>query len=161
MLEQKVRVLSEALARGVDRRTFLRRAGGAIVSGVAALVMGPALSNQADKASASPLIPNVANCGPPGPYCNLDGQNEPNGCRGASCFQHVSSGQLLQCQVFYIYQVTGCWTTVSGNGYWTCCDCTCTNGAINASCGCAQYSRAGEPYPDIRQGRSRGDVLNA
>jgi hypothetical protein len=148
MLEQRIRLISEALAREVDRRTFLRRAGGAVVAGVVALVMGPALTSSTAGVSASPLVPNAANCSPPGPYCNLDGQGEPNGCREGHCFQHVSSGQLLQCRVYYtFYPTAGCWTTVSGNGYWTCCDCSCTNGAINANCGCAHYSRAGVPLP--------------
>lgn len=147
MLEQKIRVISEGLARAIDRRDFLKRAGGTIASGVAALVLGPLVARQSS-VHAAPMIPTVANCAPPGPYCNLDGMNEPNGCRGASCFQHVNSGQLLQCRVFYIYAVTGCWTTAAGGGYWTCCDCTCSNGTINASCGCAQYSGAGEPVPD-------------
>ncbi len=148
MLEQKIRVFSESLARAVNRRTFLKRAGGGIASGLAALVMGPAVLGQA-RSSASPLIPTEAYCSPPGPYCNLDGVNEPNGCRGASCYQHISQNQLLQCRIFYFYVTTGCWTTASGNGYWTCCDCECTNGTINTSCGCAKYSGAGEPVPDM------------
>ena len=152
MLEHKIRIISESLARGMDRRAFLRRAGGAIVSGAAALVLGPALTGRMPGAAADPIIPTVANCSPPGPYCNLDGQNEPNACRGGACFQHVSSGQLLQCQI-YGYSGTGCWTTVSGNGYWTCCDCTCSNGIINnVTCGCAQYSRVGAPYPNGPEG---------
>ncbi len=151
MLDQTIRVFSEGLARALDRRTFLKRTAGTIASGIAALVMGPMLAANS-RAIAAPLIPTVANCAPPGPYCNLDGQNEPNGCRGASCFQHVSSGQLLQCRVYYIYAITGCWTTSSGGGYWTCCDCTCTNGTTNASCGCAQYSGAGGAVPDLPDG---------
>ena len=36
MLEQRIRVASEALARSLNRRTFLRQTGSAVVSGVAA-----------------------------------------------------------------------------------------------------------------------------
>lgn len=145
MFDRKIRLISEALARGVDRRGFIKKAGGAVVTGVVALAMGPTLGRNAPKAYASPRVPTVANCAPPGPYCNIDGQGEPNGCRGASCYQHLSGGTIQMCQVFYIYQVTGCWTTISGNGYWTCCDCTCTGGV---SCGCAQYTSASGVYPD-------------
>jgi hypothetical protein len=143
--EQRIRVVSEALAREVNRRTFLKRAGGAVVAGVVALVMAPALGGRDNNAAAAPRLPNVANCVPPGPYCNLDGQNEPNGCKGASCFQHFSAGQVVQCTPQYGYQTTGCWTTIDGNGYWTCCDCDCTNGS---SCGCAQYTYGPGVFPD-------------
>ena len=44
MVEDKIKVFSEALARGVDRRTFLRRTGGSIVAGLLLLVMGPMLT---------------------------------------------------------------------------------------------------------------------
>src|SRR5437868_3403088 len=105
MLEHTIRLRSEALARALDRRTFLRRSAATIVSALAALALRPLTVDRRPStvgvASASPRIPTVANCAPPGPYCNLDGVNEPNGCRGASCFQHVSGGQLLQCRVYY------------------------------------------------------------
>ncbi len=148
MLEQKIRVISESLARRVDRRTFLKNAGGVVVTSVVALAMGPSLGMRERKTYAArpaPNVPNVANCGPPGPYCNLDGQNEPNGCRGGACFQHLSGGVVQQCQTDYFYQPAGCWTTPSGNGYWTCCDCFCTG---NVLCGCAQYTYATGVFPD-------------
>ena len=44
MLEQRVKLVSEWLARAVDRRVFLRRVGGGVVAGVATLVMGPVLA---------------------------------------------------------------------------------------------------------------------
>ncbi len=144
MLDQTIRVFSEGLARALDRRTFLKRTAGTIASGLAALVMGPMLATNS-RAIAAPLIPTVANCAPPGPYCNLDGVNEPNGCKGASCFQHYSNGQVRQCTPQYGYATTGCWTTLSGNGYWTCCDCNCSGGS---SCGCAQYTFAPGVFPD-------------
>ena|SRR5205823_10090113 len=145
MLENKIRVASEALARRVDRRVFLKTAGGVIVTGVVALAAGPAFGARDGKAYAAPQIPNIANCAPPGPYCNLDGQNEPNGCRGASCFQHFANGQVQQCRPQTGYATTGCWTSLSGNGYWTCCDCDCNAGV---SCGCAQYTYATGVFPD-------------
>jgi hypothetical protein len=153
MLEQRIRVISEALARGLDRRTFLRRTGGTIVAGVTALAVGPLLSKSAPGVSAAPIVPDRANCAPPGPYCSLDGSDDPNGCAGAHCFQYMSSGELLSCVVDYrFYPGTGCWTTIDGTGYWTCCDCSCTNtsGSINnVSCGCAQYTRAAQPIPGV------------
>ncbi|MGA7730632.1 MAG: hypothetical protein WCD37_05105 [Chloroflexia bacterium] len=151
MIEQKIKVLSESLARGLDRREFLRRAGGVVVSGVVALVMGPTLARNATRVSASPLVPLRARCSPPGPFCNLEGASssqtsEPTGCRDGHCFQHVTTpgGTVRDCVVYYqFYPGTGCWTTIDGNGYWTCCDCTCGG----ANCGCAKFSRAGGPNP--------------
>lgn len=150
MIEQRIKVWSEAIARNIDRRTFLRRAGGAVVSGVVALVMGPALGRSAT-VTASPLVPDRARCAPPGPFCNLEGMpsasSEPTGCRNGHCFQHVTSpgGTVQSCKVYYtFYPGTGCWTTIDGNGYWTCCDCECDSGA---HCGCAGYTRAGTATP--------------
>jgi hypothetical protein len=150
MLEHRIRVISESLAREVDRRGFLRKVGGAIVTGVAAVVVGPGLGTQLRRASAAPILPNRARCAPPGPYCNLEGLSggldEPTGCRGAHCYQHRTSpgGPLLTCQVYYTFYATGCWTTADGGGYWTCCDCNCGS----ATCGCAQYnSTGGLPQP--------------
>ena len=145
MIEQHLRVASEALAREVNRRDFLRKAGGAVVTGLVALAMGPSFSGRDRKVLAAARVPNEANCVPPGPYCNLDGTNEPNGCRGASCFQHFANGAVQTCTPQYGYQITGCWTTISGDGYWTCCDCDCTGGV---SCGCAQYTAAPGVFPD-------------
>jgi hypothetical protein len=133
MLEQRIRIVSEALARAVNRRTFLRQTGSAVVSGVAALALGSILSSSTAKASAQkgkgPLVPAIS-CSPPGPYCNTGG-GDLSGCHGAHCYQHLSGGQVLTCQVFYVYYNVGCWTT-SG---WTCCDCMCTG---NVPCGCAE-----------------------
>jgi hypothetical protein len=86
-------------------------------------------------------------CQPPGPYCNLNGQNNPNGCHGAHCFQHLYSGQVLQCQVYYQYYQAGCWTTAASGGYWTCCDCSCGTPRVT-TCGCAQFSAGPTPLPD-------------
>src|SRR3954447_2849220 len=145
MLDQKIRVASEALARTVDRRNFLKVAGGAVVTGIVGLAMGPALGGR-EKAFAAPRVPNVPGCNPPGPYCNTDGVNEPNACRGGSCYQHHNtSNQIIDCHLDTMYQITGCWTTASANGYWTCCDCRCTG---NITCGCAQYTAATGVFPD-------------
>ncbi|HYP41152.1 MAG TPA: hypothetical protein VEX13_12405 [Chloroflexia bacterium] len=148
MFDHKVRVLSENLARGVDRRDFLRKAGSAVFAGIAALAAG---HNMALSAAAAPgrssSIPDRPRCAPPGPFCNIDGNNEPNGCHGAQCFQHMRDGVLMQCRVYYIY-AAGCWTTVDGGGYWTCCDCRCTGkGAPTTTCGCAMYSMGPVPLP--------------
>jgi len=143
MFERKVRLASEALARGMSRRTFLRRSGGAVVGGVTAFAMGSLLSMGGTQVDAGTLVPNQPSCAPPGPYCNT-GSGALSGCRGAHCFQHASGGQVYACHVFYIYPV-GCWTTAQGGGYWTCCDCTCDNGS---SCGCAQYSTSPQTLPE-------------
>ena len=150
MIEERVKAFSEALARGMERRTFLKRVGGTIVGGIAALAVGPAFAEQASKKPGA-SIPNVPSCAPPGPYCNLNGVNEPNGCLNstapnfsASCFQHRSGGTVYSCQVYYQYYTTGCWTTSVAGGYWTCCDCQCTNGS---TCGCASFNPASSLSP--------------
>ena len=145
MFDHKVRVLSENLARGVDRRDFLRKTGSAVFAGIAALAAG---HNMALSAAAAPggskSIPDRPRCAPPGPFCNIDGNNEPNGCHGAQCFQHRSGATTYQCKVYYQFYAAGCWTTVDGGGYWTCCDCSCGAGG---TCGCAQYSMGPVPLP--------------
>src|SRR5947209_1643425 len=109
----------------MDRRSFLRRAGGTAFAGVASLAAGHLVPALASAGSApTGIVPEVPACVPPGPYCNINGLNEPNGCWGGSCFQHLYNGQVLQCRVQYSYQ-NGCWTTASSRGYWTCCDCDC------------------------------------
>jgi hypothetical protein len=147
MFEQKIRIWSEALARDINRRDFLRRAGTVIVAGVSSLALGPVLSNRAREASAGPIVPAIS-CSPPGPYCNTGG-GDISGCHGGHCFQHISSGQLLACRVYYTYYSTGCWTNPSGSGnnYWTCCDCECfnTGGQRVATCGCAEYTPGMNP----------------
>jgi hypothetical protein len=144
MIDQKIRVLSEALARGMNRRSFVQRASGAVASGIAALMLGPALANRTDTASAGPLVPAAPQCAPPGPYCNTDGVNLPTGCRGGGCFEHKSGGTVYQCVVVYNWYTTGCWTSAQGGGYWTCCDCNCGGGGF---CGCASYNPGSQVNP--------------
>ncbi|HUS15489.1 MAG TPA: hypothetical protein VM536_10800 [Chloroflexia bacterium] len=149
MFEQQTRIASENLARAVDRRTFLKRASQAGFAGMLALATGQAFPRRASAASGTkPPIPNpTISCSPPGPYCNTGG-GDLSGCHGAHCFQHLYQGVVVQCRVFYIYQA-GCWTTASGGGYWTCCDCECFNagGTRVGSCGCAQFSSNPVPLP--------------
>jgi hypothetical protein len=140
MLEQRIRIVSEALARAVNRRTFLRQTGSVVVSGVTALAMGHLLAtNPARAAVKKPMVPSVPNCAPPGPYCNYEGGNppQPDSCHGAHCYQHFSNGQVQTCQVYYAFYNIGCWTASGQGGFWTCCDCQCTGGS---SCGCAQFT---------------------
>jgi hypothetical protein len=148
MFERATRTASETLARALDRRTFLKRTGGTLFGGLAALAAGHSLATVAAasglSASRAGAIPE---CVPPGPYCNLDGnENEPNGCHGGSCYQHRYQGNVIQCRVFYYYQA-GCWTTKVQGGYWTCCDCECGDPVVT-SCGCAQFSTNPVPRPD-------------
>jgi hypothetical protein len=147
VLEQKVRILSESLARSMDRRKFLKQTGGTLFAGMTTLAVGHMLGGKASAAERKPVY-NPPVCAPPGPYCNTGG-GDLSGCHGSSCYQHLYQGQVVQCRVFYIYQA-GCWTTASGGGYWVCCDCECfnTTGQRVASCGCAQFSTQPVPRPD-------------
>ena len=149
MIEKTTRIISENLARALDRRAFVRRAGEATFAGLAALAAGrmtPAFAvvGRRPKESAAPRVPR---CSPPGPYCNITGVNNPDGCHGGSCFQHLVSGQIYQCRVYYQWYAAGCWTTADSGGYWTCCDCECGNPRV-ASCGCAQFNLSPQPRPD-------------
>ena len=155
MVEDKVRLWSEGLARIMDRRRFLQRAGGTVFAGMAALAAGQAFVRSASAAGAgagsgalTSVVPRVPRCAPPGPYCNLNGNtSDPNGCHGASCFQHRYNNQILQCRVYYTYDQAGCWTTPDSGGYWTCCDCECGTPRVT-TCGCAQFNTGPYPRPD-------------
>src|SRR5438477_1283291 len=109
----------------MDRRRFLKQASGTIFGGLAAAAAGHLMSGSAS-AQTEPGQQAPA-CSPPGPYCNYQGiyPPQPNSCHGASCFQHVWGGQLLQCRYQQGSYQAGCWTTPSQGGYWTCCDCEC------------------------------------
>ena len=145
IVERTTRLLTENLARSINRRSFLRRAGEVTFAGVATLAAGRGLPAMAARGGQQPPIPTTPSCAPPGPYCNLNGVNEPNGCHGGSCFQHLNGGTVQQCRVYYAFYQAGCWTTASSGGYWTCCDCQCTNGS---TCGCAQFNGSPAPRPD-------------
>jgi len=148
MFERTTRVLTENLARAMDRRAFVKRVGQVTFASVAALAAGQAMPLIASARERSPLPPvGSPQCAPPGPYCNTGG-GDLSGCHGGSCFEHLYQGQVVQCRLWYIYQA-GCWTTPSGGGYWTCCDCQCyQNDVVVNSCGCAQYSGNPQPRPD-------------
>ena len=150
MLDQKVKILSESLARTIDRRKFLKQTGGTLFAGMAALAAGHLMGGKASAAERLPAY-NPPVCNPPGPYCNLNGNTqEPNGCHGGSCYQHNYQGNVLQCRVYYQWYQAGCWTTAVSGGYWVCCDCECfnTSGQRMMSCGCAQFSTGPVPRPD-------------
>lgn len=137
MLEDRVKVFSEALARAIDRRTFVKRVGSTVVAGLGALVMGPLVGKSTAKAAATGAMGPLGSpsCAPPGPYCNTGG-GILSGCRGGHCYQHQTS-PVVTCDVYYTFYTTGCWTTAVSGGYWTCCDCRCSN---NATCGCASFN---------------------
>jgi len=153
MIEKTTRVLTENLARSINRRSFLRHAGEATFAGMAALAAGRGLPAFASAGVTQPPQPTTPSCSPPGPYCNLNGTNEPNGCHGGSCFQHMSGGNVRQCRVYYQYYQAGCWTTAASGGYWTCCDCSCDGGS---TCGCAQFNGSPAPRPDGPGGIVKG-----
>jgi hypothetical protein len=151
VFEQGTRLLSESLARAVDRRTFLKRTSQAAFTGVLTVVAGHRLA--APAAAANGTKPPFASpvCSPPGPYCNYEGNypTQPDSCRGAHCWQHLVGGVVRQCRVYYTYYQSGCWTSAGTGGYWTCCDCECLDdsGTRIATCGCAQFSGAPRPAP--------------
>ena len=161
MLDQKIRIISENLARVVDRRQFVQKTGSTMFAGLIALAAGHGLTRDAAahgerRRTRVPLVPL---CSPPGPYCNTNGTNEPNGCLNSQpggpysgrCFQHRSQGQMLYCRVYYTYYQGGCWTRATTGGYWTCCDCECSidpGGPRLATCGCAGFSGDPAPGPD-------------
>ena len=150
MLKNTTRLLTETLARNMNRRSFVKSASETLFGGVAALAAGhliPAVAGAAGNPLPRPIVPQ---CAPPGPYCNLNGQNEPNGCHGGSCYEHLYNGTVLQCYFIYIYPA-GCWTTPVTGGYWTCCDCGCGSPQVT-SCGCAQFSAGPVPRPDAPGG---------
>jgi len=142
--DQTTRLLSENLARAVNRRTFLKRASQSAFIGLISLAVGQGLPGRASaRGGPNPPQPPNITCSPPGPYCNTGGGNL-SGCHGAHCFQHLYNGSIKQCKVYYQYYATGCWT--SGDG-WTCCDCECGTPVV-AHCGCAQYTGSPAPLPD-------------
>ncbi len=144
VLDHTTRILSEGLARAVNRRTFLKRAGQATFGVVATLAAGHSLADRAAAMRSPGVDPLTPNCAPPGPYCNTGG-GDLSGCHGGHCFQHMSQNQVVQCHVYYQYYASGCWTSNGTGGFWTCCDCQCTGGA---TCGCAQFSGSPSPLPD-------------
>jgi len=145
--DHSTRILTENLARAIDRRTFLKRASQTLFGGLLAVAVGQVPARAAgSRESPAPARPLAPVCAPVGPYCNI-GSGDLSGCHGAHCFQHLYSGQVLQCRVFYQYFQTGCWTNPGTGGYWTCCDCECRNssGQRLGVCGWAQVS--GNPLP--------------
>ncbi len=156
-LDKATRFASEGLARSLDRRSFLKRAGTSAFLMLAGIASGQMLTSRAVRAQATPptdptrpapiLSPNSPNisCSPPGPYCNIGG-GDTSGCQGGNCYQHLYNGTVVSCSLYYQYYAAGCWTTSAGGGYWTCCDCECFNssGTRVATCGCAQFS--GTPW---------------
>jgi len=145
MFERTTRLVSENLARAVNRRVFLKRTSQTAFVGLATLAAGHSLADRADAASrpgSGPKTPFIT-CGPPGPYCNT-GTGDLSGCHGAHCWQHMYNGQVLQCQIWTAFYPVGCWT--SGDG-WVCCDCQCGTPMVT-SCGCAQHTGSAPPLPD-------------
>ena len=104
VLDQTTRLVSESLARAVNRRTFLKRTSQSVFAGLMALAVGQALPGRAAAQRSGPNPPQPPNitCSPPGPYCNTGGGNL-SGCHGAHCFQHLYNGTIQQCVVYYQY----------------------------------------------------------
>ncbi len=167
MLERRIRLVSENLARVLDRREFIKKTGSTVFAGLIALAAGHSLAGEASAGNGRlPRVPTVPVCNPPGPYCNTNGTNEPNGCLNskpggpfsARCLRHVHEGQMLHCATSYYWYPAGCWTYASNGGYWTCCDCGCSvdpKGTKLAFCGCAGFSLEPVPDPDRPAGPER------
>src|SRR5256885_15900668 len=113
MLEHGTRIWTESLARAFNRRAFLRRAGEATFVGMAALAAGRGGTALAARSGTRPPQPTVPSCAPPGPYCNLNGVNEPNGCHGGSCFQHLNGGSGQPSRGYFAFYQAG-WLTTRG-----------------------------------------------
>jgi hypothetical protein len=156
MLDKTTRILSESLARALDRRAFVKRVGQTTFAGLAALAAGQLMPTiAAARAGRQPPV-QAPNCAPPGPYCNTGG-GILSGCHGAACFQHLYNGQVVQCRVYYSFYQVGCWTSSGSGGYWTCCDCQCYQGGSPVTtCGCAQFSNTPAPRPDRPMGARAG-----
>jgi hypothetical protein len=158
MLDDKVKVLSESLARALDRRRFIKSTGTAMFATIAAAAAGhfsvarASASLGSSKGSSDTQPPPwPPQCAPPGPYCNITGVSDGSGCAASrpyepsgSCFQHRVNGVIRQCVVIYNWYQAGCWTTPVSGGRWTCCDCGCGG----SMCGCAQFSTSPPPRPD-------------
>jgi hypothetical protein len=155
-LDVKVKLLTESLARAVDRRKFIKGTGTAMFATIAAAAAGHMSIAKVKASSDDVAAPWPPTCAPPGPYCNITGQGDLSGCRrggyggdSGSCFQHLYNGEILQCRVYYTYYQAGCWTTAVQGGAWTCCDCECPmSGGGRRTCGCAQFSTEPNPRPD-------------
>jgi hypothetical protein len=151
VLERTTRIVAENFARAINRRSFLRKTGEAAFASFAALAVGQfRTAFAAAGVGPQPPVytrPLVPQCAPPGPYCNLNSINEPNGCHGSNCFQHLYNGTVYQCRVYYQFYAAGCWTTAVTGGYWVCCDCECGVPRVT-TCGCAQFSGSPQPRPD-------------
>ena len=152
-LDFTTRILSEGLARAIDRRTFLKRASQMTFGTLLALAVGHGLPSRAAADKEGGVTPvGGPQCAPPGPYCNIGG-GPLSGCHGGHCFQHRYNNQVLQCRIIYNWYQTGCWTTPTQGGYWTCCDCGCGTPQVTM-CGCAQFSTNPIPLPDAPGGKA-------
>src|SRR3954451_24866437 len=123
-LDRTTRLVSEELARSVNRRGFLKRAGQTVFYTVAALASGHLLNNRAEAAGKAPpkaprdpgTISDIA-CNPPNQtFCNRGG-GDLTGCHGGQCNSHLKDGKLYTCtRDYYYYPGTGCWTTATSGG---------------------------------------------
>jgi hypothetical protein len=119
--------VGERLARGVDRRHFLRRAA---ETGFVAATSWAAMSGRAQATGSCPDARGACYCFPPGVgYCDPTNQ-----CKGWRC--------RPPCTYNYRYYPDACWCTKecpnfdgSSRGWYKCCDCYCGSN----ECGCRKY----------------------
>jgi hypothetical protein len=127
--------VGEGLARLLNRRQVLQRAGVAVFGAVAAWTVEGVRGNSALAQTCSFVTGNCG-CSPPGGvYCNgLD----PSFCAGSAC----SGG----CYWDESYRYAGaCWCSATcqydggGSGYYHCCDCNC----YGQLCACREFVPTG------------------
>ena len=95
-------ILSESLARNIDRRTFLKRTSQSVFAGLLAvavatgcrvappLAAAPKLRRRPSRRSARRRAPTA-----------IRGGGILSGCHGGHCFQHLYGSDVLQCRVYY------------------------------------------------------------
>jgi hypothetical protein len=124
-MESSIRRVSEALARQVDRRDFLKKSAASVFTVVTAASLGSLLGRSTAYAITCTIVqPNDA-CHFLNGICG--------GCTGSTC----PPGTLSDCGGW----TNGCWCTeqfckpVNNWGYYECCDCK----VGVACCGCQQF----------------------
>ncbi|TCP52380.1 hypothetical protein EV586_11158 [Tumebacillus sp. BK434] len=132
MLERFFKLVSEDVARKVDRKGFLKAAVGTTFLGV--LTFAGSKSARANSISWCETVWATQSCAPPnGKYCS--------GCSSSS---KCPSGYKVS--YAWGYSSTGCWCIAQGGRIEgaTCCDCTPTTNSnaskqTSSDCGCFAY----------------------
>jgi hypothetical protein len=130
----------EGLARGINRRTAIKRAASAVFGAVAALSVEGWKRNSALAGHCAYVTTGDCSCNPPyGTFCS---QIDASYCSGATCAGGCSFDESWR-------YVGGCWcsatceyTAEDGSpfsGYYKCCDCNC----YGSQCSCREFVPGG------------------